>query len=46
MVNARGGRSIRIGARETPTEARAHLPDAAALRSWLRAQLIDPRERD
>ena len=44
MVNACGGHSIRIGARETPTEARAHLPDAAALRAQLVAMLDDSRD--
>jgi len=41
-VNGAGGTSVRIGSKATPTEARFHLPNAAALRAWL-ADLLVPR---
>jgi trehalose 6-phosphate phosphatase len=34
-VNARGGRSIRVGRDIRPTEAKENLPDADAVREWL-----------
>jgi trehalose 6-phosphate phosphatase len=42
-VNRTGGTSVRIGSSATPTEARFHLPDAAALRAWLTALLQQRR---
>ena len=38
-VNARGGRSIRIGREKRPTEANESLPDPDAVRRWLTAML-------
>ncbi|HWG06425.1 MAG TPA: trehalose-phosphatase [Beijerinckiaceae bacterium] len=43
-ANGAGGVSVRIGAIETPTEARAHFDDPAALRRHLRALLAAAAE--
>lgn len=36
-INAVDGISIRVGPRDRPTAARYHIPDSAALRSWIGA---------
>ena len=41
VANKRGGRSIRVGRDERPTEASEKLPDPSAVRDWL-AQLVAP----
>ena len=45
FVNRAGGLSVRIGVAATPTEARYHLPDAAALREWM-TKIVAQRQDD